>query len=131
MYLLSTLRSATPERHQKAIKALRDGANTVEIAYRDETEIRAIVTNGDGLAYGVTLSDRGNFCSCKDALYRNTTCKHQLALAVYVTQQGEALANVIHLWRRADLLPLCGEKSPKRFSQAWLAHIAANWPDCC
>src|SRR5262249_11935219 len=73
----------------------------------------------------------GNFCSCKDALYRNTTCKHQLALAVYVTQQGEALANVIHLWRRADLLPLCGEKSPKRFSQAWLAHIAANWPDCC
>jgi hypothetical protein len=128
-YLLSTLRASTPERHQLAVRGLRDGTLTITIAYRTDSEIRAIVKNGDGLEYGVNLSDRGNFCSCKDALYRGVVCKHQLALCVYVLQQSEQPENPIHLmWQ--DGAVLCGEKSPQRFWQRW-TYNALNWPDVC
>jgi hypothetical protein len=72
-YLLSTLRASTPERHQLAVRGLRDHTLTITIAYRSETELRALVKNGEGAEYGVNLSDHGNFCSCKDALYRGVT----------------------------------------------------------
>src|SRR4051812_9399935 len=118
-YLLSTLRSATPERHQLAVRGLRDGTFSITIACRTEEEIRALVRNGDGHEYGVNLSDRGNFCSCKDALYRGTTCKHQLALVVFVLQQNERSENPIHLWFPDGTAALCGETHPKRFWQRW------------
>src|SRR4029453_17984531 len=96
-YLLSTLRSATPERHQQAVRGLRDSTLSITMAFRTEEEIRALVKNGDGHEYGVNLSDRGNFCSCNDALYRGTTCKHQIALCVFVLQQTEQTEDRIHL----------------------------------
>jgi hypothetical protein len=126
-YLLATLRSATPARHQLAVRGLQDGTFILTIAFRSETEIRAIVRNGDGAEYGVTLSDHGNFCSCKDALYRGATCKHQLALCVYVLQQNETTADKIHLmW--PDGAVLCGHDQPKRFWQNW-TYNALNWTD--
>src|SRR3954447_22573314 len=106
-YLLSTLRSASPERHQLAVKGLRDGTFTITLAHRTEAELRAIVRNGDGAEYGVNLSDRGNFCSCKDALYRGVVCKHQIALCVHILQQNEQTEDKIHLmW--TDGTVLCG-----------------------
>jgi predicted nucleic acid-binding Zn finger protein len=99
-YLLSPLRAATPERHPLAVKGLRDHTYTITIAHRSETELRALVRNGEGAEYGVNLSDRGNFCSCKDALYRGTTCKHQIALCVFVLQQNEQAQDRVHLmWK--------------------------------
>jgi hypothetical protein len=128
-YLLSTLRASTPERHQLAVRGLRDGTLTITIAYRTGSEIRAIVKNGDGIEYGVNLSDRGNFCSCKDALYRGVTCKHQLALCVFVLQQTEQTEDHIHLmWNDGTIL--CGATDVKRFWQRW-NYNALNWPDVC
>jgi hypothetical protein len=40
-YLLSTLRSATPERHQLAVRGLRDGTFTITIAFKGENELPA------------------------------------------------------------------------------------------
>ena len=115
-YILSTLRSATPGRHQLAVRGLRDGTLKITIAHQSETELRAIVKNGEDVEYGVTLSDRGNFCSCKDALYRGATCKHQLALCVFVLQQGAQPENPIHLmWDNGVIL--CGATDVQRFWQ--------------
>jgi predicted nucleic acid-binding Zn finger protein len=126
-YLLSTLRASTPERHQSAVRGLRDGTFSFTIAFRSQTELRAIVRNGDGHEYGVNLSDHGNFCSCKDALYRGATCKHQIALAVYVLQQNEPAEDKIHLmW--SDGTVLCGQEQPRRFWQNWTMN-ALNWTD--
>jgi SWIM zinc finger len=126
-YILSTLRASTPERHQLAVKGLRDGTFTITIAYKSETELRAIVRNGDGAEYGVNLSDRGNFCSCKDALYRGAVCKHQLALCVHILEQNEQAQDRIHLmWN--DGTVLCGQEQPKRFWQNWTMN-ALNWSD--
>src|SRR6188474_3076143 len=105
-YLLSTLRASTPERHQAAVRGLRDGTFTITIAYRSDSEIRALVKNGDGHEYGVNLSDRGNFCSCKDALYRGVVCKHQIALAVFILQTEPAEDRIHLMWQ--DGTVLCG-----------------------
>src|SRR3954468_17829073 len=113
--ILSTLRSARPERHQAAMRGLRDGSYTITIAHRTDSEIRALVRNVDGHEYGVNLSDRGNFCSCKDALYRGVTCKNQLALAIHVLQQNEQAQDRVHLMFPDGTAALCGETHPKRF----------------
>jgi SWIM zinc finger len=127
-YLLSTLRASTPERHQSAVRGLRDGSYTITIAYQSENELRAIIRNGDGAEYGVNLSDRGNFCSCKDALYRGTTCKHQIALAIHVLQQHEQARDRVHLMFPDGAIALCGEQEPRRFWQRWTLN-ALNWSD--
>jgi hypothetical protein len=117
-YLLSTLRSATPERHQQAVRGLRDSTLSITMAFRTEEEVRALVKNGDGHEDGVNLSDRGNFCSCKDALYRGTTCKHQIALCVFILQQNKLAEDKIHLmWDNGTIL--CGATEVKRFWQNW------------
>jgi SWIM zinc finger len=126
-YLLSTLRAATPERHQAAVRGLRDHTLTITIVYRSETEIRALCKNGEGAEYGVNLSDHGNFCSCKDALYRGVICKHQIALCVHILQQNEQAQDRIHLmWQ--DGTVLCGQEQPRRFWQNWTLN-ALNWSD--
>src|SRR3954451_21254723 len=127
-YLLSTLRSATPERHQLAVRGLRDHTFTITIACRTESEIRALVKNEDGIEYGINLSDRGNFCSCKDALYRGVVCKHQIAVCVHILQQNEQAQDRVHLWFPDGTAALCGEMHPKRFWQRWTMN-ALNWSD--
>ncbi len=54
-----------------------------------EAEIRALVKNGEGKEYGVTLTEAGVFCSCPDALYRGSVCKHATTLALAVLR-GES-----------------------------------------
>ena len=72
------------QRLQKAVEGLVSGAYTVTVTGQDEHELRGFVANGDGKEYGVVLSDRQAFCSCKDAMYRKAVCKHAVALALYV-----------------------------------------------
>jgi predicted nucleic acid-binding Zn finger protein len=126
-FILSTLKEATPERHKLAVQGLRDGSLTITLTRQTDAEIRAIVKNGDGIEYGVTLTEHGTFCSCKDALYRGTTCKHALALAIRQLQQSEPTETRVHLmWQ--DGAVLCGEKQPQRFWQRWTLN-ALNWTD--
>lgn len=51
---------------------------------QSEAEIRGFVANGDGQEYGVVLGEGQAFCSCKDSMWRKTTCKHAVALALFV-----------------------------------------------
>ena len=127
--LLSPLREATPDRHQKAVQGLRDGTLTVTLTRQTDAEIRALVKNGDGIEYGVSLTEHGAFCSCKDAMYRGATCKHALAVCISQLQHNDQAADRIHLmW--TDGTVLCGERYPHRFWQHWNAN-ALNWHDMC
>jgi uncharacterized Zn finger protein len=56
----------------------------VTLTRHTEAEVLALVNNGTGKEYGVTLTQAGAFCSCPDALYRGVTCKHSVALALHV-----------------------------------------------
>lgn len=69
-------------RFQKAVEGMRSGAYDVTITLRSEEEVRGVVKNPDGKAYGCTLTTAGAFCSCPDALYRGNICKHAVVLAL-------------------------------------------------
>ena len=79
-------------RLQKAVEGLASGAYAITVAEQSEEEIRGFVTNGDGKEYGVVLTPERVFCSCKDSMFRHTTCKHAVLLALYIirTPQTEA-----------------------------------------
>ena len=88
---LSALQHVFTDHLQRAVTALADGSLTVPLTRQTEMEIRALVQNGAGKEYGVTLTETGAFCSCPDALYRGVTCKHAtvVALSVLQTPQGQ------------------------------------------
>ena len=79
--LLPILREASIERHNAGARGFKDGTFAVTLTKQSEREIRALVRNGDHVEYGVTLTEHGPFCSCKDALYRGTICKHAVAVS--------------------------------------------------
>ena len=125
--LRAILRDSTPDRHNRAVQGLRDGSLTVTLTRKIEAEIRALVKNGDGIEYGVTLTDRGAFCSCKDALYRGATCKHALAVCITTLQQNDPAEERIHLmWPDGHIL--CGVTAVKRYWLNWTLN-ALNWSD--
>jgi predicted nucleic acid-binding Zn finger protein len=43
-----------------------------------------VVRKGNAKEYGCTITAAGAFCSCPDALYRGSTCKHAVVLALYM-----------------------------------------------
>lgn len=88
--VLPVLQHVTPERLQKAVNALVDGSLTVTLTRQTEAEIRALVKNGEGKEYGVTLTETGAFCSCPDALYRGVTCKHATIVTLSVLRTAQA-----------------------------------------
>src|SRR5262249_7783621 len=96
-HLLSILKEADTVRHQRAAEGLRTGSITVTLTRHTEQEIRAVVKNGDGQEYRCILTDSHAVCSCGDAFYRGTTCKHLLATVIFCLQQIEPSDNRIHL----------------------------------
>ena len=95
--VLRVLQHVSTDRLQRAVNALAEGSMTVTLTRQTEAEIRALVQNGEGKEYGVTLTEAGAFCSCPDALYRGVTCKHATVLALSVlrvpqTQEHAAAA---------------------------------------
>ena len=88
-FVLTVLQHVTMERLQKAVNALTDTSVAVTLTRQTEAEIRALVKNGTGKEYGVTLTEAGAFCSCPDALYRGVTCKHATALALTVLRMPQ------------------------------------------
>ena len=90
--VLRALQHVFTDRLGRAVEALAAGTMTVTLTRQTDMEIRALVKNGTGKEYGVTLTETGAFCSCPDALYRGVTCKHAtvLALPVLRTPQGQA-----------------------------------------
>jgi hypothetical protein len=127
-YLLAPLREVSIDRHNRAIQGLQDGSLMVTITKHTDREVRALVRNGAGIEYGVTLTEHGTFCSCKDALYRGAVCKHAVAACVFCLQL-HTTEKLIHLmWNDGRLL--CGLTEAQRFWRNWTLN-ALNWPDVC
>lgn len=80
--MLHVLQQVSTDRLLRAVNALADDSLHITLTRATENEIRALVKNGDGTEYGVTLTDGAITCSCKDALYRGVVCKHAVALAL-------------------------------------------------
>jgi len=81
------------ERLGKAVEGLVSGAYRVTLAQQGDKEIRGFVANGDGKEYGVVLSEGQAFCSCKDAMYRRSLCKHATVLALYTIRTSKVEEN--------------------------------------
>ena len=101
MVATTVLAKVDGKRLQKAVEGMVSGAYKVTVTRHSEEEVRGTVRNGDGREYGVALTGKQTFCSCKDALYRGVTCKHSVALALYVIrnpqeqpQEGEHKADL-------------------------------------
>src|SRR5689334_22925830 len=89
-FILTVLQQVSTDRLQKAVNALVDGSMRMTVTRRTDTEIRAIVTNGDGQEHGVTLTSSLTTCSCKDALYRGVICKHATVTALAILRAPHA-----------------------------------------
>src|SRR5262245_52798334 len=109
-FILTVLQHVSTDRLQKAINALVEGSLTMTLTRQTGDEIRALVRNGEGKEYGVTLTEAQVFCSCPDALYRGSICKHAttLALAMLRGDVKEAKSTrTIHLAMQEGMA-LCG-----------------------
>ncbi len=135
--VLTAVQDVAADRLQKAVCGLADGSMTVTLTRQSDEEIRALVKNGDGKEYGVTLTKALTTCSCKDALYRGGICKHAVGVALYVlrTPQPRKVTPapqfpMFHLmWR--DGIVLCGESHPERV-QVWpWTEGMLSWPEVC
>ena len=94
--------------------------------------IRALVKNGEGNEYGVTLTGAGVFCSCPDALYRGSICKHATTLALAILRgeiKGAKSTRTIHLTLQEGVA-LCGMQRPPHFWK-WPYWPETAWKESC
>jgi predicted nucleic acid-binding Zn finger protein len=130
--IFAVLQQVSTDRLQRAVTALADGSLTMTLTRQTEAEIRALVKNGEGKEYGVTLTKAAVFCSCPDALYRGSVCKHAtiLALAVLRGEIKEAKsARTIHLAMQEGMA-LCGVQHPPHVWQ-WPYWPETSWKESC
>jgi SWIM zinc finger len=100
--LLHTVQQVSTDRLQRAVCGLADGSFTVTLTRQSESELRALVKNGDGKEYGVTLTETLTTCSCQDSLYRGTVCKHAVALALFVLRNPQPVTR--RQWHVGDTI---------------------------
>lgn len=86
----SILSRVDNDRLHRGVEGLAHGAYTITLTRLTEEHISAYVTNGDNKTYAVTLTEGKACCGCGDAMFRGKTCKHSVALALFVirTPQG-------------------------------------------
>ena len=72
------------QRFSKAAEGIRNGTYHATVTRQTEEEVRGLVKKGNDKEYGCTITTAGAFCSCPDALYRGSICKHAVALALCV-----------------------------------------------
>jgi hypothetical protein len=137
------LSSVTLDRLQKAVEGLAANTYTITFTTRSDTELSAYVKNGDGIEYAVTLTKDRAFCSCKDSMFRQTVCKHTVAVALQALRtpaaqpveqhQTEPLPPVTHLMRQNARVVVCGEPYPEKILYwPWPESIVNNqtqWPE--
>src|SRR5262249_39223974 len=92
--------------------------------------VSALVKNGDGHEYGVTITDGSITCSCKDALYRAVVCKHAVALALYALRSAkDEHPPTIHLVVKGSTA-LCGVLNPDQCWH-WPHFPETEWREAC
>ena len=89
MVATTTLARVDNERLQRGVEGLASGAYAITVTRFTEDEVSAFVSNGDGKDYSVTLTATRAFCGCKDSMFRGKTCKHAVALSLYVIRTPE------------------------------------------
>jgi uncharacterized Zn finger protein len=72
------------QRFSKAAEGIRNGTYRTTVTLQAEEEVRGLVKKGHDKEYGCTITAAGAFCSCPDALYRGSICKHAVVLALCV-----------------------------------------------
>ena len=90
MIATTTLARVDTERLQRGVEGLASGAYTITVTRFTDDEVSAFVSNGDGKDYSVTLTAPRSFCGCRDSMFRGKTCKHAVALSLYVIRTPEA-----------------------------------------
>jgi SWIM zinc finger len=126
--VLNALQHVSPDRLQKAVCGLADGSLAVTLTRQTETELRALVKNGDQKEYGVTLAASLTSCSCKDSLYRGGVCKHAVAAALHVLRTPEP-ARIRMIWGPSKPV-LCGTVNPARV-WTWPNWPQTSWEEAC
>ena len=89
MIATTTLARVDNERLQRGVEGLASGAYSITVTRYTEDEVSAFVSNGDGKDYSVTLTAPRSFCGCRDSMFRGKTCKHAVALSLYVIRTPE------------------------------------------
>jgi uncharacterized Zn finger protein len=84
-----TLSRVDNERLQRGVEGLASGAYEIRVTRYTDDEVSAFVSNGDGKDYSVVLTATRAFCGCRDSMFRGKTCKHSVALALYVIRTSE------------------------------------------
>jgi uncharacterized Zn finger protein len=84
-----TLARVDNERLQRGVEGLASGAYAITVTRYTDDEVSAQVANGDGKSYPVTLTAMRSFCGCNDSQFRGKTCKHAVALSLYVIRTPE------------------------------------------
>jgi SWIM zinc finger len=88
-YLFSTSTRQLRKLLLKATEALVHGTVTVTLTKVEADSIEGFVQNGDGVVYSVILTPARSFCSCRDALFRHSVCKHAVVLALFVIRHPQ------------------------------------------
>ena len=94
MLATTTLARVDNERLPGGVEGLASGDYTITLTRMTEDEISAQVANGDGKSYPVTLTAMRSFCGCNDSQFRGKTCKHAVALSLYVIRTPETAMQV-------------------------------------
>ena len=77
------LAQVEPQRLLKATEGLVNGAFTITVTRSEEDNLEGFVKNSDNVEYGVVITPSRTFGSCKDSMFRHSTCKHAVALALH------------------------------------------------
>jgi len=130
--IVPPLRYCTPDRLQRAVDGLFDGTLTVvSLTHQAEGEIRGLVKNGDGCAYTVTLTPEGATCNCGDCTYRNTVCKHIVAVALSIPRPTPPQHSPMHLaWSNGEKLCKAAAHEPAWYWPKWNVGML-KWPETC
>jgi uncharacterized Zn finger protein len=89
MIATTILAKVDTERLQRGIEGLASGAYSITLTRFTGEEVSAFVANGDGKRYSVVLTASRSFCGCGDAMFRGKTCKHAVALSLYMIRTPE------------------------------------------
>jgi hypothetical protein len=131
--IIPSLTGCDGKRLEKAILGLADDSLQVDITHHTESEIRALVKNGDKVAYPVVLSCEGAECNCADYEYRQSICKHILSVALWASRPPEKPAPQFptHHLRFRDSGLLCGADSTEpSWTWPWSLPML-RWPEVC
>jgi CheY-like chemotaxis protein len=72
-----------------AIREFYDQPPGVEVVEEREDQVKAYVCTGEGMAFSVMLSKRGDFCKCRDYMERGEVCKHMLVLVFFLIRERD------------------------------------------